>query len=681
MNTKPGFNAKSAWNELYKLGYSLVPLGKDKKALVGWLPLQQVKATREQIRGWFDKFGDDINPGVVTGKVSGLFVLDVDGDNGEASLAKLGELPYTPRVATGKGKHYYFSYPNLLEGQRVATKAGIVWEGSNLDVRGDGGYVMAAGAFHPSGHYYDWQVSPLERELAAAPKWLLDLVIVEDRPEPVFTTPTVASAATDASMAWAEAALEGEMEKVRNAPDGYKHDRLYASAFAIGGLCPPMDAHRAVRDLYEAICDRASDKQGALRTIQDGIRGGQHKPREIPKSTANSRQAPIGVPPEVLRQQKEQSANQSMPQSNSEIGTNALYASVMAQEATETPEPHRWAPKPLSTLVARTESIEWLWEGYIAKGYITLFSAMYKVGKSTLLSWVLKHLDYSGASTLPQFIGLRTRPAKVLVISEEVERHWITRRDDLGLGDYVHLISKPFMLKPNKAAWESLCKHLGAEVALHDYQLVIFDTLPNLWAVKNENDNAEVQEALVPLNYIIEQGAGVVIVSHHKKNDGRQQHYDEGQATRGAGSIGGYVDIILEMRRFDVQSMSDTRRVLTALSRFEETPTEMVLDYTPGWGYASLGTKQDARREQRKATLKDLLPTEGDGMSIDEIVKEWPEEAETPRRSALASDLDYMAQVSMEVVRRGTGKKGEPYRYRRNNTERQYVAAREESIA
>jgi hypothetical protein len=217
-------------------------------------------------------------------------------------------------------------------------------------------------------------------------------------------------------------------------------------------------------------------------------------------------------------------------------------------------------------------------------------------------------------------------------------------------------------------------------VAIKGYDFVVFDTLPNLWAVKNENDNAEVQEALVPLNYIIQHGAGVVIVSHHKKNDGKQQHYDEGQATRGAGAIGGYVDIILEMRRYDMQNMSDSRRVLSALSRFEETPPELVLQYTPGFGYGALGTKQEARREQRKLVLQDMLPTEGDGMSIDEIVQEWPEEVEQPRRSALASDLDYMAQVSMEVIRRGTGKKGDTYRYRRSHTNPQYVK-REESIA
>ncbi len=687
-------STKSAWNELYKLGWSLVPLGKDKKALIKWTALQTQRATVSEIRGWFDTFGDDINPGIVTGKVSGLFVLDIDGEQGQQSLEKLGHLPHTVCVNTGKGKHYYFKYPELPAGRRVTTKAGISSDDSHLDVRGEGGYVMAAGALHPNGNFYEWEHAPQYNDIAEAPSWLLDLVIVEDRPEPTLPAPTNQTVENNA---WAEAALEGEMDKVRNAPDGYKHDRLYASAYAIGGLCPPLDAHRAERDLYEAIKDRAQDRRGALKTIRDGLDAGSRRPREIPKATVNSNLVPVGVPPEVMRQQgipeppfyKPQNETESHAElreppdeyihtSHAQDSDNNVSQVNSEPSASDKQEEtaHRWTPKPLSTLVAQTESIEWLWEGYIARGYITLLSSIWKAGKSTMVAYVLKHMD----GQHQEFVGLRTRPAKVLVVSEEVVRHWITRRDELELGDYVSLISKPFLQKPNKAAWESLCKHLGAEVALHQYDFVVFDTLPNLWAVKNENDNAEVQEALVPLNYITEHGAGVVIVSHHKKNDGKQQYHDEGQATRGAGSINGYVDIIVEMRRFDVQHINDTRRVLTSLSRFEETPPEMVLDFTPGWGYASLGTKQEARREQRKLVLSELLPTEGDGMSIDEIVKEWPEEQETPRRSTLASDLDYMATVSMELVRHGSGKKQDPYRYRRSNTERQFVK-REESIA
>ena len=51
--------------------------------------------------------------GIVTGPVSGIVVVDVDGAEGEASLAALGELPPTPTVRTGKGRHLYFKHPGF----------------------------------------------------------------------------------------------------------------------------------------------------------------------------------------------------------------------------------------------------------------------------------------------------------------------------------------------------------------------------------------------------------------------------------------------------------------------------------------------------------------------------------------------------------------------------------------
>jgi len=94
-------------------------------------------------RWWTDT--PDANIGIATGAVSGLVVLDVDGEDGEASLAALerehGPLPATPTVLTGKGRHLYFTYPGVPVPNRVRVAPG-------LDVRGDGGYVVAPPSTH-----------------------------------------------------------------------------------------------------------------------------------------------------------------------------------------------------------------------------------------------------------------------------------------------------------------------------------------------------------------------------------------------------------------------------------------------------------------------------------------------------------------------------------------------------
>jgi putative DNA primase/helicase len=87
----------------------------------------------------------DASIGIATGAVSGIIVLDVDGEDGEASLAALerahGPIPETAIVLTGKGRHLYFSHPGVPVPNRVRVAPG-------LDVRGDGGYVVAPPSAH-----------------------------------------------------------------------------------------------------------------------------------------------------------------------------------------------------------------------------------------------------------------------------------------------------------------------------------------------------------------------------------------------------------------------------------------------------------------------------------------------------------------------------------------------------
>src|SRR3981081_3334892 len=101
---------------------------------------------------WWDRV-PDANIGLATGKISALVVLDVDGPTGEATLASIegkhGSLPSTREVKTGKGRHLYFCYPkDVTKVKSVARKK------LGLDVRADGGYVIAPPSLHESGQRY-----------------------------------------------------------------------------------------------------------------------------------------------------------------------------------------------------------------------------------------------------------------------------------------------------------------------------------------------------------------------------------------------------------------------------------------------------------------------------------------------------------------------------------------------
>jgi len=131
-------------------------------------------ATTDSVRinAWWRSV-PDLNVGIATGAPSGVFVLDVDGDDGEASLRKLetehSNLPPTIEVITGKGRHCYF---RIGEYGPVKNSAGQIAPG--LDVRGDGGYVIAPPSVHPSGRAYAWSVDSAST-FADAPGWLHSL--------------------------------------------------------------------------------------------------------------------------------------------------------------------------------------------------------------------------------------------------------------------------------------------------------------------------------------------------------------------------------------------------------------------------------------------------------------------------------------------------------------------------
>jgi len=102
--------------------------------------LKDASADPEQAARWWSMW-PEANIGIVCGAVSGLVVIDVDGPDGEETLealeADIGPLPETVEALTGKGRHLYFNHP----GVEIRPSAGVL--GSALDVRGDGGYVVA----------------------------------------------------------------------------------------------------------------------------------------------------------------------------------------------------------------------------------------------------------------------------------------------------------------------------------------------------------------------------------------------------------------------------------------------------------------------------------------------------------------------------------------------------------
>jgi len=155
-------------------GWSVLPLRHaEKRPLIRWDMLQQAHPDAATLAQWFARW-PNANIGIVTGEISNLIVLDVDpkhgGDDSLAALEHRFEpLPKTVEALTGSGgRHLYFTHPGGFVANRVGLAQGI-------DLRGDGGYIVAPPSQHPSGRLYAWAPgrSPDVTTLAALPRWLL----------------------------------------------------------------------------------------------------------------------------------------------------------------------------------------------------------------------------------------------------------------------------------------------------------------------------------------------------------------------------------------------------------------------------------------------------------------------------------------------------------------------------
>ena len=140
------------------------------------------------IDGWWSRW-PWANVGIVTGTVSGFIVLDIDprhtGDDTLFALtSKNGNLPDTLQTITGGGgRHILFKHP----GRKVLNDSRGLVLGPGIDIRGDGGYIVAPPSNHVSTKEYEWELScdPVQTPIAVLPGWIEQLL-----PRLGTTTPT-----------------------------------------------------------------------------------------------------------------------------------------------------------------------------------------------------------------------------------------------------------------------------------------------------------------------------------------------------------------------------------------------------------------------------------------------------------------------------------------------------------
>lgn len=134
---------------------SVIPVGPDKRPLVSWKEFQTRFATEAEVDDWFKQW-PDAQIGIVTGAISNLTVVDIEF-GGDASF-----LPQETKIIKtgGGGWHYYYKFcDGMMNKARIREL---------VDIRGEGGYVVAPPSRSSKGEYSIFQ----EGEMMEFPKEL-----------------------------------------------------------------------------------------------------------------------------------------------------------------------------------------------------------------------------------------------------------------------------------------------------------------------------------------------------------------------------------------------------------------------------------------------------------------------------------------------------------------------------
>lgn len=221
----------------------------------------------------------DYNIGIATGAASGVWVLDIDGDAGATSLADLeaehGRLPDTLTSIASSGCHLWFRYTCPIPSSADRISRG-------LDVRGDGGYVLAAPSVHPDGPVYRWTNN---RPLAVAPEWLVRLT--RNPPPKPITSKIAMPARPGCTGNYGQAALDYEVAELARTMKGGRNHALNRASFSLYQLVAggELDRHEVHARLIEAcksnglMTDPADGPRSVQKTIVSGARAGLLHPR------------------------------------------------------------------------------------------------------------------------------------------------------------------------------------------------------------------------------------------------------------------------------------------------------------------------------------------------------------------------------------------------------------------
>lgn len=229
---------------------------------VKWQSRMTDPMSNREIRSWWDRYPDS-NVGIVTGEISGITVLDVDGEEGMQSLHDAGFDPediLTPMVRTGGGgAHYYYKY---TDESQVYNRAGVLHK---VDIRTDGGFVVAPPSLHLSGRKYSW----------ARGRGILDLDLSDMDTSWISSDDDSRGGVHVENETWVSKTLQGVGEGERN-------DSANKLAWYFSKMGMPRAEILAILVAWNQLNDPPMPHNEMERTVQSASQGSRRESSEDP---------------------------------------------------------------------------------------------------------------------------------------------------------------------------------------------------------------------------------------------------------------------------------------------------------------------------------------------------------------------------------------------------------------
>lgn len=291
---------------------------------------------------------------------------------------------------------------------------------------------------------------------------------------------------------------------------------------------------------------------------------------------------------------------------------------------------------------------DWIWDGILLRGQMSLLVGDWKIGKTTFLAELIRHIS-SGTP----YLGFRVNSTTVSVVTEEAHGLWIRRNREKALPSSLRIWSHQ---GSDESHFYDLPRYIGMANATRP-GLIIVDSIGRLLSPGAEG-NATVMARCLDQVLQAADNASLLLVHHPSKSRSR------GGNSRGSKLLPSAAHAVLELLPYSINPADGNRRLLRIRSRLPPSPTTLAYEWYPDeQRITGIAPHLNAFECCVIKTIRTLLTSRPDGCgTVENLPTDWPAGADPISRTTLLRRLR-IATDRHELIRKGRGVNSDPFVY------------------